>query len=604
MDFLSSLKNLGASALSTIGGGIQSFLTKTGLVKVAGGDIPVGTPGSIPAITQQGTVGKWATPEEMTRQVAFEKQVATQYPSFKPTAQPSPVFQPTQPTYYQPAITTKTTQPITQPYQPTTQPSQPSQPYQPPYIPPQAPSGKVGESSPITSYAPPAQAPSGIAGGRSAFTGTLGGVSGLNILSANAYASSQEEKQKKEIIIPQGASLSGLAKQYGVSVQDLLGANPQITNPNLIRAGASLNVPSATPAPVSVPPTFTKEGAINLAAKQATDEVAQLLRDPNAKITAEQFNQIFERKKQSIYEQAKQQNPALTMDEPMPIPPIENISKPERPNFVKQWETVARQYQLPDQIKQMEDMRTRILSEATAYDGMIKEIKDNPDFPKSLAKRRTDMIENARNVNLKAMELQLNYLVDNYNQRLDMAKYEMGVSEKQYTTEENAKEKERDNVRNQISQFISTGAIAEMSDADLQQIAQAGRYKIESLQAVRKAVKSGNETKMAQAQANLEKTTQAMDIAAQRLELAKAKTTTQSPESATGANYNTRLGQEISNLYSGRYGTKGAREKILSILKSEFPSVDVAKDIYNRVPDNWKPTKKTIGFGVLNYEDL
>lgn len=60
------------------------------------------------------------------------------------------------------------------------------------------------------------------------------------------------------ITIPKGATLSGLAKQYGTDISSLLKVNPQITNPNLIIAGASLNLPTApvsSPAPVS--PTST-----------------------------------------------------------------------------------------------------------------------------------------------------------------------------------------------------------------------------------------------------------------------------------------------------------------------------------------------------------
>lgn len=61
------------------------------------------------------------------------------------------------------------------------------------------------------------------------------------------------------ITIQKGATLSGLAKQYNTSVNDLLKANPQIKNPNIIVAGASLNLPteqvSPTPTPASPTPT-------------------------------------------------------------------------------------------------------------------------------------------------------------------------------------------------------------------------------------------------------------------------------------------------------------------------------------------------------------
>lgn len=64
-------------------------------------------------------------------------------------------------------------------------------------------------------------------------------------------------------------------------------------------------------------------------------------------------------------------------------------------------------------------------------------------------------------------------------------------------------------------------------------------------------------------------------------------TTTKIISPITGAEYNSRLNQEINNLYSGRYGTDGARERVINILQREFPNQDVAGDVYNRVPDNW-----------------
>jgi RHS repeat-associated protein len=45
------------------------------------------------------------------------------------------------------------------------------------------------------------------------------------------------------ITIQSGSTLSGIARQNGTTVSALMAANPQITNPNVIYAGASLNVP-------------------------------------------------------------------------------------------------------------------------------------------------------------------------------------------------------------------------------------------------------------------------------------------------------------------------------------------------------------------------
>jgi LysM repeat protein len=62
--------------------------------------------------------------------------------------------------------------------------------------------------------------------------------------------------------IKSGDTLSGIASKYGTTLSALLKANPNITDPNKIYAGASLYLPTAqsaspTPAPVSPTPTPT-----------------------------------------------------------------------------------------------------------------------------------------------------------------------------------------------------------------------------------------------------------------------------------------------------------------------------------------------------------
>jgi LysM repeat protein len=52
------------------------------------------------------------------------------------------------------------------------------------------------------------------------------------------------------VTVTQGETLSGIAQQNGVSVKDMLAANPQITNPDVIKAGQELVIPAPTGAPV------------------------------------------------------------------------------------------------------------------------------------------------------------------------------------------------------------------------------------------------------------------------------------------------------------------------------------------------------------------
>lgn len=63
-----------------------------------------------------------------------------------------------------------------------------------------------------------------------------------------------------QYLIKSGDTLSKIAQQNGTTVQALMAANPNITNPNLIYAGASLNLPGSAPTggnPAGMPPGAT-----------------------------------------------------------------------------------------------------------------------------------------------------------------------------------------------------------------------------------------------------------------------------------------------------------------------------------------------------------
>ena len=67
-----------------------------------------------------------------------------------------------------------------------------------------------------------------------------------------------------KITIQPGNTLSGIAQEKGTTVQKLLQLNPNITNPDLIFAGATLNIPDATQ-----PPTIA-QGPTLVTTPQAT----------------------------------------------------------------------------------------------------------------------------------------------------------------------------------------------------------------------------------------------------------------------------------------------------------------------------------------------
>ena len=78
--------------------------------------------------------------------------------------------------------------------------------------------------------------------------------------------------------VEKGQTLSSIAKKYGLSVQDLLAANPNIKDPNKISTGMKLTVPEKTQAAQSAIP---KNAVINPADKYLKDASGRTIMGPN-----------------------------------------------------------------------------------------------------------------------------------------------------------------------------------------------------------------------------------------------------------------------------------------------------------------------------------
>jgi LysM repeat protein len=73
-------------------------------------------------------------------------------------------------------------------------------------------------------------------------------------LAATAYAEPPQQTGGFYHTVRYGETLSGIARHYGVSMQAILAANPQIYNPNRIFAGARIFIPQGTVPPPPPPP--------------------------------------------------------------------------------------------------------------------------------------------------------------------------------------------------------------------------------------------------------------------------------------------------------------------------------------------------------------
>ncbi|MFN7088828.1 MAG: hypothetical protein ACK4NX_03390, partial [Candidatus Paceibacteria bacterium] len=248
-------------------------------------------------------------------------------------------------------------------------------------------------------------------------------------------------------------------------------------------------------------------------------------KNPLLRQTLQDFQNKLTQLSRALTEQYKALNPVPENPIPRPETIVDNQ---EQLNKITKtplavYEDAMKKWDIPKRIREIEDMRARIVSENEAYDTMIKEIRETGGVPQSVLEKRINRIEQARNINLRALQAKYDFLLENYNNALQQAKMELGLYESEQEAEQKRLEQHRDNTRQIIQQMISTGALGEVDDQELRKLAVDSGYTFEGLKAVRKAVKSGNETKIRKEQLNLQRIAEQMDIARQRLELAQER---------------------------------------------------------------------------------
>jgi len=81
-----------------------------------------------------------------------------------------------------------------------------------------------------------------------------------SVAAVSAQTSSQTLDRDAYVVKP-GDNLSDIARQHGVSLDALIRANPQISNPNLIRPGEEVTIPTGAQASATAPRTTPSSGA-------------------------------------------------------------------------------------------------------------------------------------------------------------------------------------------------------------------------------------------------------------------------------------------------------------------------------------------------------
>jgi len=89
--------------------------------------------------------------------------------------------------------------------------------------------------------------------------------------SSNVAASSSSSSSTSTHTVERGETLSQIARDNGVSLQALIAANPQISNPNLIHVGDRVNVPAANGSAATDTATAPQGGGANQLSQNGLD---------------------------------------------------------------------------------------------------------------------------------------------------------------------------------------------------------------------------------------------------------------------------------------------------------------------------------------------
>ena len=485
-----------------------------------------------PQPTLQIPIGQNLTPQatQQAYQAAFPSTTTPSYTQFAPQAvkdQPFASQQAAYQTYYQPSVTSGTT---------TSYPTQPTTPYTPP---PQAPSGAAGTSyqtyqpstQPIStggySYVP--YAPSAGAAGTSAHTGLLGGVSsGLGL-----PASTTTEKDKDITIQQQGAYINPQTQQSFPMGQASQGytaqGQPMTPAPQapmgVGQAGQQAGYQQQAQAQckftkgLSLPSIITPEGSIDLEASQAgINQITDLMKSPLTQQSRTEMLQYLDNSINVLTQVLQQAQPLP--QEPMLKPEaiaddqdqLDRLQKYEK----EQYESIQRSLGIPQAITDYENAIKELQATDQAFNAIIQDVNDDPDFPKGLARRRIQEIEKEKGVRMTTLQNKISLLQQSLTMKQEEFKERMGITQRAISREFDQQQEQKQSARNQLSMLMDTGAISNMSDTELYQLAQASGYTFESLKKIKEAITSGNQAKITKAQNDLIKQQQDMELARQR----------------------------------------------------------------------------------------
>lgn len=259
----------------------------------------------------------------------------------------------------------------------------------------------------------------------------------------------------------------------------------------------------------------TQEGNIPVGTISGFEQqVTEALKTPQGSQTRRELITQIENQIASLTEQVKQQTaipeePFATPEEITPEPELQDLI---RQNLQRDDE-LQRASGLPTIKSQILDLQTQINATNEAFNAIVKQVNEDPDFPKSLARRRIQEIERERGQRLSSLQNQLSVATQQYGFAMENYKSMAGIVESaeaklERAQEQRRKEREakRDIARDELQSLIQSGGIATATDDQIKGLAVRAGFTPDSMLAVAKAAKSKNELDMAKAMQSLQST--------------------------------------------------------------------------------------------------
>jgi hypothetical protein len=289
--------------------------------------------------------------------------------------------------------------------------------------------------------------------------------------------------------------------QLQLAPQQLPGA-PQLINNQYFDAQGSVQVQPTGPiqlnGPASTPfNAATPTGIDANASDAATRSIKELLATPGVDLSAKAFTDNYNTLYQKYYaeNQAKSPSPEMpVVDTPGQDQFLKGL-QPEQQGYVRQQMDALRStLGLPNLEKSKVDLQNQLNALNTTFQEIQKDIKDNPELPKSLIARRMSEFASKNAINIQNLTGQLDII----NQQIDTANEKLNQEFQISQYEQNFEEKRRTDAMNQLKMFIDSGAIAGFDANTISKYATATGMSAESLSAIKNAASKGD-TKVVEA---------------------------------------------------------------------------------------------------------